>query len=133
MSKTALAAYRVKLATDVCTDYSIGQKVFAYLEKTVAEGEETAAFVSHAGECSFCMQTIIKWHYDCVVTEMDDMAAEVNAGSALMTAFGTKPSIDWPSGQSITNEDVPETVDNGLKIGTSSKADKKAKAKYSGQ
>lgn len=57
----------LKLSTEICIDYSIGQKVFAYLEKTLTNDEEIAAFVTHAGECKFCMSTMVRWHYDSIV------------------------------------------------------------------
>jgi hypothetical protein len=74
MTKTIIDGPILKLATDTCTNYSLGQRVFAYLEKKLTDDDEIEEFVLHAGDCTFCMQTIVKWHYDCVITEMNDKA-----------------------------------------------------------
>lgn len=62
---------KLNLSTEVCIDYSVGQKVFDYLEKKLLDDSEIEEFVKHAGDCTFCMQTIIKWHYDEVLSDME--------------------------------------------------------------
>jgi hypothetical protein len=78
MTKTVIDGPILKLATETCTNYLLGKKVFAYLENKITDDEEIDEFVLHAVDCAFCMQTIVKWHYDCVITEMNDKANAID-------------------------------------------------------
>lgn len=122
MSKNATGAYQVKFATDVCMDYSIGQNVFAYLEKTLTNEDDISTFVKHAGDCSFCMQTIIKWHYDSVVSEMNEKAAEINAISFSTASFNSIEPVARHSGEETDDDQVSEPVgvDRKAKLNTRS-------------
>lgn len=81
MNKSAQKIRALRLATDICNDYSIGQRVFAYLENTLTSDAEISEFAKHAGECTFCMQTMIKWHYDSIVTEASFTTSETTFGT----------------------------------------------------
>lgn len=95
----SIPEFQADRATDVCSDYSIGQQVFAYLENNLSNENEIAEFVEHAGDCSFCMQTIIKWHYDSVVMEMKNQKAEMSIKPIFPAKYIRKPQWDWPAGQ----------------------------------
>lgn len=122
MSKIVTGGHQVKLATDVCIDYSIGKKVFAYLEKTLTDENEISTFVEHAGGCSFCMQTIVKWHYDDIVDEMNKKAAKTNLKSFSMAKIRSMEPAAGQADKETKDDPVsgPTGIDKKIKINTRS-------------
>ena len=109
MNKTAFNIKALKLSTEICGDYSIGQKVFAYLEKTLTNEEEIAAVVNHAGECKFCMNTMVRWHYDCIIAERRSREAETIESTAFARAgYSIRTTQENFSAQ----KDLDEFIDN---------------------
>lgn len=55
---------------DVCGVHSGWRNVYAYLEGKLS-GEEKKKFASHVGNCRRCLETIIIWHYENIMAEIE--------------------------------------------------------------
>lgn len=64
-----------KVAEDTSGDHSGEHNVNAYLEGKLS-GADKKKFASHAGNCKECLEAIITWHYENIVSEMESKISD---------------------------------------------------------